>query len=388
MPNGRNLLSAPVTLYECIQIDHNQDGKSAKAEGGEKHLLLRWIGNEAVLHDLVADLPTFVLLIVIAVCIVVLSKGADWMIDGVVDLAQRTGLPRIVIGATIVSLGTTTPEAFVSVMAAWLGNPGLALGNGVGSIIADTGLIFGLTCILAPVPVNRFILNRTGWVQVGSATLLVCIAVVLLLTGSGEPILGRGFGMLFLFLLAGYMYVTYLWAKDGGEQALEGENERSADPRALPLCWLMVAGGLLLVIASARFLVPSASAIAGRMGVPDDVIAATMVALGTSLPELTTAITAVRKGHPEICVGNVVGADVLNCLFVIGAAATARPLAVPPNFFYFHFPTMLIILFSFRFFISLNRDGWFKKWQGAWLLAVYAAYVAVQYGLNMATATG
>ena len=351
-------------------------------------MLLRWIGDEAVLHDLMSGLPTFVLLIVIAVCIVILSKGADWMIDGVVDLAQRTGLPRIVIGATIVSLGTTTPEAFVSVMAAWLGNPGLALGNGVGSIIADTGLIFGLTCILAPVPVNRFILNRTGWVQVGAATLLVCIAVVLLLTGSGEPILGRGVGVFLLILLAVYMYVTYLWAKDGGDKALEGENESHGDPKSLLLCWVMIGGGLLLVIVSARFLIPSASAIASRMGVPDDVIAATMVAFGTSLPELTTAIAAVRKGHPEICVGNVVGADVLNCLFVIGAAATARPLAIPPNFFYFHFPTMLIILFSFRLFISLNRDGWFRKWQGVWLLAVYTVYVALQYGLNIGTAAG
>ena len=97
------------------------------------------------------------------------------MIDGVVHLARRTGLPRIVIGATIISLGTTMPEAFVSVMAAWMGNPGLALGNGVGSIIADTGLIFGMICIVTRVPVNRFILNRTGWVQVGAATLLVAI---------------------------------------------------------------------------------------------------------------------------------------------------------------------------------------------------------------------
>ena len=151
--------------------------------------ILRWIGDETLLHDLVADFPTIVLVIVIIVCIVLLSKGADWMIDGVVQLACRTGLPRIVIGATIISLGTTTPEAVVSVMAAWMGNPGLALGNGVGSIIADTGLIFGLTCLLTAVPVNRFILNRTGWVQVGSATLLVIISVIALGINPVEPML-------------------------------------------------------------------------------------------------------------------------------------------------------------------------------------------------------
>lgn len=347
---------------------------------------LKWIGDEAVLHEFVTGMPTSVLLIVIVVCIVILSKGADWMIDGVVDLAERTGMPRIVIGATIISLGTTTPEAFVSVMAAWMGNPGLALGNGVGSIIADTGLIFGLTCILAPVPVNRFILDRTGWVQVGSATLLTCIAVFLLVTSSGAPIIGRGIGIFFLILLVGYMYVTYLWAKSGGEEAMEGENESDGEPRQAVLCWVMIAGGLTLVILGARMLVPSASEIAVRMGVPDDVIAATMVAFGTSLPELMTAIAAVRKGHPEICVGNVVGADVLNCLFVVGAAATASPLAIPPNFFYFHFPAMLIILYSFRVFISMNKDGRFKKWQGVWLLSAYSIYVLLQYGLNVGTA--
>jgi len=109
--------------------------------------VLRWIGDETLLQNLVLGLPTIVLVVAIAFCIVMLSKGADWMIDGVVHLARRTRLPRIVIGATIISLGTTMPEASVSVMAAWMGNPGLALGNGVGSIIADTGLIFGLLCI-------------------------------------------------------------------------------------------------------------------------------------------------------------------------------------------------------------------------------------------------
>ena len=135
------------------------------------HSLLRWFGDETLLQQFVANQSIVILLVIIVVAIVLLSKGADWMIDGVVDLAERTGLPKIVIGATVISLGTTLPEAFVSVMAAYMGNPGLALGNGVGSIIADTGLIFGLTCLLAAVPVNRSILNRTGWVQVGSATL-------------------------------------------------------------------------------------------------------------------------------------------------------------------------------------------------------------------------
>lgn len=347
--------------------------------------ILRYIGDETALHHIAADLSTGSLLVVIVISIAVLSKGSDWMIDGVVHLARRTGISRIVIGATIVSLGTTTPEAFVSVMAAFMGNPGLALGNGVGSIIADTGLIFGLTCLLAAVPVNRYILNRTGWVQVGSATLLVVLAVVALLSAPDQPVISRGVGILFLVLLAGYMYITYRWSRQPGEGVVEAEKEDREERKGIAACWVMIIGGLFLVVLGARILIPSASEIAVRFGVPDDVIAATMVAFGTSLPELMTAIAAVRKGHPEITVGNIVGADVLNCLFVIGAAATARPLAIPPNFFYFHFPAMIIILYSFRLFISMNREGFFRKWQGAWLLGLYAVYVFLQYALNVGT---
>jgi len=348
----------------------------------------QWIGDEAVLHHFISGKATLVLLIIIAVCIALLAKGADWMIDGVVDLAQRTGLPKIVIGATVVSLGTTMPEAFVSVMAAWMGNPGLALGNGVGSIIADTGLIFGMTCVLASVPVARFILDRTGWVQVGTATLLVIISVFAFIVSDGKPVLGRWVGSFFLVLLVAYLYMTYWWAKQGGEMVPEGEEEAERELMSLPLCWLKMISGLFLVIASARILVPAASEIAARFGVPEDVIAATMVAFGTSLPELMTAIAAIRKGYPEITVGNVVGADVLNCLFVIGAAACAKPLAVPPNFYYFHFPAMLIILWSFRLFISMNKDGRFKRYQGVWLLSVYTIYVVLQYTLNIGTVAG
>jgi len=351
--------------------------------------LLQLIADETVLQRFVGGFGTTTLLIVIAVCIALLSQGADWMIDGVVDLAERTGMPKIVIGATVVSLGTTLPEAFVSVMAALMGNPGLALGNGVGSIIADTGLIFGLTCVLATVPVNRFILNRTGWVQVGAAILLVAIAVIPLLRDDPEPRLERWVGFLFLLLLAAYLYITYVWARQGSLVVAEGgpeEEETAGELMGIGKCWMLVAGGLVMIIVGARVLVPAASEIAMRFGVPDDVIAATMVALGTSLPELMTAIAAVRKGYPEITVGNIVGADVLNCLFVIGAAAATAPLAVPENFYYFHFPAMLVILFSLRVFITMNRAGMFHRWQGIWLLAVYAVYVFLGYYMNVGSA--
>ncbi|MGD9124316.1 MAG: sodium:calcium antiporter [Desulfarculaceae bacterium] len=344
-----------------------------------EHSLWEWLLNEELLNQLMTQIPTLGLLLLLAVCIVVLSKGADFMIDGAVSLARRTGLPRIVIGATIISLGTTMPEMFVSVLAAWTGNPGLALGNGVGSIICDTGLIFGLMCLISRVPVRRYILNRTGWVQVGAATLLVVIAISQLAMGGGPPVLGRWVGILFLLLLAGYLYVSYLWARQSGLPSDLGEEQLMGPGKSI--CFTLV--GLAGVIAGSRVLVPCAAEGAARIGVPQDIIAATLVAFGTSVPELMTAIAAVRKGHPQIMVGNVVGADVLNCLFVIGAAATARPLQIPENFYFFHFPAMLLILYSFRFFIFLNRDDWFKRWQGAWILGLYLIYLILQYGLNI-----
>ena len=340
------------------------------------HFLI-YIVDESALHSAVAHLPSLFLIILIAVCIAFLTKGANVMIDGVVHLAYRTGLPRIVIGATIVSLGTTTPEAFISVMAAWMGNSGLALGNGVGSIIADTGLIFGVSCLLTTMPANRFILNRTGWVQVGSATLLVVISVIVKHSSSGQPVLARWVGVLFLGLLGVYLYITYIWARQGAKIHFE---EFDPGPKAsIPKAMFMTIGGLIFVAYGARVLIPCAAELAARVGVPDDVIAATMVALGTSLPELVTAISAIRKGHPEVTIGNIVGADVLNCLFVVGASAAARPLAIPSSFYTFHFPAMLLILYSFRLFIFLNRDEKFKRLQGAWLLAIYLAYLVLQY---------
>jgi cation:H+ antiporter len=351
--------------------------------------IFQWVWDKQSLEGLVAGLPSWGLLLVIAISIAVLSKSADWMIDGVVHLARRTGLPRIVIGATIISLGTTTPEAFVSVMAAWGGNPGLALGNGVGSIICDTGLIFGLTIIIAAVPVNRFILNRTGWVQTGAATLLVILSLVMfVLMKPDQPVLPRGVGIFFLILLVIYLYATYFWAKKGSTAATVAEGADSGPIAGLSKSLLLLISGLVLVVEAARILVPCANVLAQRIGVPDDVIAATLVAFGTSLPELVTAIAAIRRGHPEITVGNIVGADVLNCLFVIGAAAAARPLQIESNFFMFHFPAMLVILFSFRVFITMNKDGRFKRWQGFWLFGVYLVYIALQYVLGIGPAEG
>ena len=296
------------------------------------------------------------------------------MVAGVVSLARLTALSEIVIGATILSLGTTMPEVFVSVLSAWTGNPGLALGNGVGSVICNTGLILGFTCIVARVPVDRFFLDRTGFILIGAGSLMVLFSLQAYMDAPNAPVLHHWVGLVFLMLLA--VYLSYRWArKDTVPQDRTQERKLQNIPAAL----LLTALGLWGVIAGGRLLIPCAAEAATRMGVPQDVGATTIVAFGTSLPELATAVMAIRQGHPQIMAGNVIGADILSCLFVIGAASLASPLKVPPNFFHFHFPAMLLILFSFRLFVSLNRDGWFKRAQGVWIFGVYLTYLALQY---------
>ncbi len=335
-----------------------------------------YLTDEHSLAMLFESLPIGIIFIIIAVTIYLLTKGADWIIDGSVNLALRTRLPKFVIGATILSLGTTAPEAFVSVMAAFTGNPGLALGNGVGSIIVDTGLIFGLVVLIAAPPHNKRLLNRTGWWQLGSAILLVLLAVIAKLITNETPFISRWMGLILVSFLGVYLWLSYRWAQSGGQLDDEDNQEEKV---SLVLTFILFLGGLFFVLLASRILIPAASETARRLKVPEDVIAATMVALGTSLPELTTAIAAIKKGHPEITIGNIAGADVLNALFVIGAASLAAPLAVPPNFLRLHFPVMLIILISFKLFTDLNKTGRFKRWQGVYLTGIYIMYITFQY---------
>ncbi len=338
---------------------------------------LHWVAHLGYLDQFVSGLSTWAVVLTLFVSIFILTKAAGWMVTGGVALARLTALPEIIIGATIISLGTTLPEVFVSVLSAWTGNPGLALGNGIGAIICNTGLVLGVTCIFTRVPVDHFLLNRAGLVLTGAGSLIVLFSVQAYMDAPNQPVLHRWVGVVFLILLAGYLYLSYQWSRK--EKASGGGEQEHRRPKSISATILLTMTGLAGVIFGSRLLIPCAAVAATRMGVPEDVVASTIVALGTSLPELATAVVAIRKGHPQIMVGNVVGADILSCLFVIGAATMASPLHVPPDFFRFHFPVMLLILYSFHLFVSFNRDGWFKRGQGAWILCVYLAYVVLQY---------
>lgn len=345
---------------------------------------------EAVIYNYLDLLPTFALIFIICLMLYVLSKGADLLVDEAVKLSIRWGISKMIIGATIVSLGTTLPEASVSVLAALNGNPDLALGNAIGSIIADTGLIIGIAAIIGHLPVDQLVVRRQGKIQVGAGILLAVVSLPFLSGGKGN--ISQWMGWLFLILLVLYIYKSIKWSKDSsininienlhlenGQNTAQGLSQQENNNTIGLILKLVL--GISLIITSSKILIPSVEISAIRVGIPQSVIAATLIAFGTSLPELVTAITAVRKGHGELAIGNIVGADILNVLFVVGSAAavTQGGLDVPSNFYKLQIPTMVIILIAFRLFSMGSKNEEITKKEGLILLAMYLIYLILNY---------
>ncbi|MDA0346119.1 MAG: calcium/sodium antiporter [Verrucomicrobia bacterium] len=337
---------------------------------------------ESFLHEFVAERSTLILLGILAVMLFILAKGADSLVDKAVEISHTAGIPKALIGATIVSLGTTLPEASVSVLAAIEGNAGLALGNAVGSIICDTGLILGLGALLKPLPLDRRVVNRQGWIQLGSGILLILFCLPfshinrIFDTGGQLPRIG---GFIFLMLLVAYFFWSYL-------AAMKAENRESNGADNV-LTWQTISKDLIImgaaigaVILSSKVLIVCAEELAYRLNVPESVIAASLVAFGTSLPELVTVMSSIKKGQGELAIGNIIGADILNVLFVAGAAAavTTGGLEVPPDFFTIHFPVMLGLLIVFRVGIVVCKTHLSRLFGGI-LLGIYLTFLVANY---------
>ena len=345
--------------------------------------------------ELFRGLHPALLLLLMAVSVVALIKGADWLVEGASEIAYRAGVSKVVVGATVMALGTTSPEAAVSVLAAWAGDGGLALGNAVGSVIADTGLIFGIGCLIMRLPADRFMLPRQGSVQFGSMLLLVVLCYGVWWIEGEAATLNRPAGLFLLTLLVGYMVLSVRWGRaDPAVVGLSGEEENGRPlvrARWIALFGLVLAG-LLVVLFASHVLICCVRGLAFQWGVPKAVIAATLVAFGTSLPELVVGLTAIRKGHPELLVGNVIGADILNILFVVGAAAAASPLPIVEGtgaeaswiFLQLHLPVMFVMLLLMRAFIWRSMaTGYFARSYGVPLLGLYVAYVGMNYVLSV-----
>ena len=307
-----------------------------------------------------------------------LIKGGDWFVDGSVGLAHRFHLPELLIGATIVSIGTTLPEVMVSSQAAIEGNAGISYGNAIGSVICNTCLIAALTVAIRPGKVDpkTFRLPTVFFFLAALSYALVAWTV------GRFP---RWMGICYLLVFVGYMILTTVHMKKHPELAEETEEETENKARPLWKELLLLVVGAAAIALGARFLVDNGTLIAEALGVPDSVIGLTMVALGTSLPELITAITSLAKGHGALSLGNVIGANLFNIILVSGTAITISPFAVPTEKTIAGLNSSLIVdlplMLAVMAILCLPplRSGKMARWQGVLLLCAYVAFTAYQF---------
>lgn len=304
-----------------------------------------------------------------------LIKGGDWFVDGASALARRFHLPELLIGATVVSIGTTLPEVMVSTMSALSGHGEIAYGNAIGSVICNAALIAAITIAVRPGKVDPKTL-KTPVCFFFVAAAIYCIAAYVM----GQ--FTRPMGFLMLAVFVAYMVVNVMQMKNAPAEPSSEEEEMSLAKTIL----LLVVGAAVIAV-GANLLVDNGTLIAQALGVPESVIALTFVALGTSLPELVTAITSLIKGHSDLSLGNVVGANVFNLVLVSGVSVTLAPFSVPQSATLFgmnsslvlELPVMLLVMLILT--LPALLKGRLSRPQGIVLLVIYAAFCVVQFTL-------
>ena len=308
---------------------------------------------------------------------VLLIKGGDWFVDGAVGVAHRFHLPELLIGATVVSIGTTLPEVMVSSQAAILGNGGISYGNAIGSVICNTALIAALTVAVRPTSLDRDTLRLP---------VAAFFTAALLYAGFAYTV-GRFFrwnGLLFLAMFVCYLILSVKQMMLHPEEVPEEEGDGAAErPFWQELVMLVV--GAAAIAWGANLLVNNGTLIAAALGVPDSVIGLTMVALGTSLPELVTAVTALVKGRSALSLGNIIGANLFNIILVSGTAITIRPFAIPAEKMLAGRNASLLVdipvMFAVMALLCLPSlaEGRLRRWQGILLLGIYVAFTVFQF---------
>ena len=307
--------------------------------------------------------------------LVLLIKGGDWFVDGATDIARRFHIPEIIVGATVVSIGTTLPEVMVSSIGAYNGQGAMAYGNAIGSIICNTALISAITITAKPGPVNAKALRMPVLFFFVSAILFSVVAYT-----TGDFTRPLGIVLLAIFLI--YMFLT---VRDGfkNPQPQTEEAPKDADPLWKALALLLV--GAAFIAVGAKLLVDNGTIIARALGVPESVIALTFVALGTSLPELVTAITSLAKGHGSLSLGNVIGANIFNLVLVSGISITIAPFHIPEAAQLFghnaslvlDIPVMLSVMALMTIPALLRKK--LSRAQGIILLLIYAGFCVIQF---------
>lgn len=296
--------------------------------------------------------------VLLALGFIMLIKGADWFVDGSAGIAARFGIPQLVIGLTIVAMGTSAPEAAVSITAAMSGNAGITIGNVIGSNILNVLLILGITAVIISVPVQH---STVKW----EIPFMLVVTVVLAVLGMSDGSISRLEGVILWALFIVYLLYLLRMAKNNGNDEEEEKH--------LPL-WkqlLMLVIGIAGIVWGSDLTVDNATVIAEALGMDDRLIGLTIVAFGTSLPELVTSVTAARKGKADIAIGNIVGSNVFNILFVVGTTALITPVVFKAGFL---IDSVVALVAGLILWFGVMKDHRLKRPVGLVMLAAYAAY--------------
>ena len=307
-----------------------------------------------------------VLLLVAGLALIVL--GADWLVDGASGIARRFGLSEFVIGLTIVGMGTSAPEMVVSFIGAFQGNADIAIGNVVGSNIMNTLLVLGLTALILPMAVTPSNRKRDIPVNVGITVLLIVLGLEYTLFHIGSDGLSHMDGAILLVA-----FILYMWSCFRTGKAEEEDNP--AKRRSVGLCILMIAAGLAGLIFGGNLFVNNATDLARALGVSDKFIAITILAGGTSMPELATCVVAAAKKKGQLALGNIIGSNVFNILLILGGSALIHPL----SFEHITYVDLGVLLASALVLVSalfIGKKNQIDRLDGALFLLVWAAYMA------------
>ncbi len=305
-----------------------------------------------------------------------LLLGGEVLVRGAVAISLRLGISPMLVGMTVVAFCTSSPELLVSVQAATGGHPEIALGNVVGSNIANIGLVLGATAAILPIVTKPARLSRDLMLTLGASAALFVLGLV---GGIGRVAGAAGLVVLVAYIVTSYrieLAETPECPHDWHEE--ETEVFEDAKPTA-GVAVLMLVGGIAALVLGARWLVDGASAIAISFGLSESVVALTVVALGTSLPELATSVVAARRGHSAVAVGNVVGSNAFNILLILGITALISPLPISAHMAHVDIPVMLA--FTLVGAAPLMITGRIPRWLGASLLTAYLAYVVMLYAV-------
>ncbi len=299
--------------------------------------------------------------LVLAAGLSLLVKGADLFVDGAGGLAAGLGISQLVIGLTVVAMGTSMPEAAVSISAVIKGNAEITIGNVVGSNILNILIILGLSAVIIPLAVEKNTIRC-------ELPFLTGVSILLLLQGlDGE--IGLLDGMIQVVLFG--VYLVYLFAQARKNRKENGKEDANKQVRNVWQLILLCILGLVMTVAGSSLAVDAASEIAVKLGMSQRLIGLTIVALGTSLPELVTSVTAAKKGKPDIAIGNIVGSNIFNILFVVGISALIHPVAFAEGF---RFDSIVSAAAALMLILFCAKGKKLKRWQGILMLAVYGLY--------------